>query len=1188
MVLKFKLDTGVTRSERERLTLSYNNSIHLNKKMSSTSINLFNVSLVKSTNQLDQYYVLTFMAIYKCGQYEDAFDPKKLRNWQPTTEESNRNTAEQVTIRGKSIQAKNEYYVYPVLKANADFHPKNTVSSKNLDIKRPENHHKSQGRKESTTDHSHQPTKTLSLKKPHAESSSKILEDPILARIRLYHVPIIWIIDDKIAEWYERELLQSPTKYWQIVNTERQKNQTPTSAQVTILPPKRGAQIKVRAKLTDSLQLLCSSYDRKAKHLLKRGVTSFSSKATANAGLFDLKKLGEIHIDTRDPLKREKVMDILKYAMIEHLSGSTAGLIIDGSFTDRMDYIKFKQMFYAPMVGLYFTESHVNKEMSKYINTASTLSDRRKVVRSAVEETEKIIKSKVSIVKPRNFHRIHDYSFIEVHHLCEEFKDRIVRVVNAEHLNKSTIRFINSLVRAHLKLNADNGREDAQGNSQEPKTESIFQQPRNKFKNLSSILSELSFTNSKIELLKLLQDEAPSGGFLSGNRSNEKSLASQPPHQSTNDKHDYPQTSSPSASAHIQLQPPPLPARHAQPQPPPIPAKNEHALAAKDLNSFHTAPRSPGPEPVLNAVSLPKLFTNLPTLTPKKFHEKNSQQKIDLGFEKIKLKNLPIIWIYGYKQTAIGQQRLNCCRFLAKYFDFTFLEMDQQILYWHKYILKNYWSGSPEPENLHDLIFYRAKEFERKIYPAALGIYLCSAQRYKNARLEPKVDRPKYFLRGPHYSENSVEGICQEFRHKTIKVVNVEDLKDDGIEEICQLVSKHLRKFGAHSHSHKNSKCTKINATKKADKSTQPEIIIIKHTSLPTNLSVHHHTTTAMHQDGQKRPLFAATKKDMEKKVSNQAKTKKAPEKKTISVGVNVNVIPREFYKTLNAAKIKLITIPTNSGKQNQKSVVKLWETNKTESIQSVEEVDSLSAPVPLEAIFDDDSVDPENYAIPKKVYSNPNAYGYEFLGNFVDANKVNFQVASGGRARSYWKFADYILEPQGNYMDPPAMNYGDKKQNMDERQKLNIIEAPDRLPAGVVSIPQVSLPSTVYETANSSEDDFEDDDGDDDAEASASKTSTLQGKIFGADGRKSKGGLITPDSKMRLLQVESQKSALRAMMNDDESGSSDSSDLTSKPSANKKSAKGADKTKNTKKSVKRESIWATILKTLRLNKKNS
>jgi hypothetical protein len=890
-------------------------------------------------------------------------------------------------------------------------------------------------------------------------------------------------------------------------------------------------------------------------------------------------------------------------------------------------------MFYAPIVGLYFTESHVNKEMSKYISAAGTVSDRRKVLRSTVEETEKAIKSKVTVVKPRNFHRIHDYSFIEVHHLCEEFKDRIVRVVNAEHLNKSTIRFINSLVRAHLKSGTDNGNEESQVNSQEPRTESIFQQPRNKFKNLSSILSELSFTNSKIELLKILQDEESPGGLsYGGKHPHEKFPASQSPHQVIPGRLDHSQASAPpTTGASTQPQPPPIPARHSHPQPPPLPTKHDNRGGVKEIISFHATPRSPAPEPVLNAASLPKLFPN------KKFQENNSQQKIDLGFEKIKLKNLPIIWIYGYRQSAIGQQRVNCCRFLAKYFDFTFLEMDQQIMYWHKYILKNYWSGSPEPENLHDLIFYRAKgiikkimpnlknknkdayltkdesyelikyamihslptngfiidqlplnradglEFERKIYPAALGIYFCSAQRYKNARLEPKVDRPKYFLRGPHYSENSIEGICQEFRHKTIKVVNVEDLKDDGVEEICQLVSKHLRKFGTHMHSHKSSKGTKVNVSKKTDKATQPEILIIKHTSLPTNLNVHHHTTTAMHQDGPKRPSFTVGKKEAEKKVSNHAKTKK-PEKKTVSVGVNVNVIPREFYKKLNAANLKLFAIPASPPKQSHKSVIKLWETNKKESLPSIEEVDSLT-PVPLESIFEDESVDPENYAMPKKVYSNPNAYGYEFLGNFVDANKENFQTAVGGRARSYWRFADYILEPQGNYLNPPELNYREQKLSLDERQKLNIIEAPDRLPAGVVSIPQVSLPSTVYETANSSEDDFDDDDEDDDPETIASKTSTLQGKIFGADGRKSKGGLITPDSRMRLLQVESQKSALRAMVNEDESDSSDSSDLT-KQSANKKSDKNRGKT--TKKNVIRESIWATILRTLKINKKNS
>ena len=745
---------------------------------------------------------------------------------------------------------------------------------------------------------------------------TELPEDPILARIKQRHLPIIWIIgeptksikniftdfchqlsdtfgfkyislDQQIAAWYEREIMSTPGKYWKTVNHQKKHQKSPLG----LVPPHKGTQLKICAKITDSLQLVSHSYDRKLRAFIK------SSQAAPNSALLNTPKLTEITLDTSEALSQDKLMELLKYAMVEEMTPLTRGFLLEASFSDRSDLQKFKQSFYPPTLGIYFTESVINEAIGGASQKTRNSPD-----------FNRLLKSKVKLELPRNYKRSKDYAFQEVENLCGAFRNRVIRVVNAEHLKPTTLQYIMNIIRTQLAASTDGD-------------------PTTAFDTTVAVL-----TNSDI------------------------------PNDSSADTQNFAKRNSTASFQHVQ-----------------------DGRSPKTRDSAHAATSAPPPSSQMqpkHAFPSPSAMVSRSTEEISDIASPDRRQSIliDRYFGKIKALNLPLIWIYGYHQTAISEQRKSCSRFLAKYFDFKFLQMDEQILRWHRYYLNL--APGKEPENMNDLIFFKAKqiikkvmpnfhrnkdhfltkeeshelikyamlhamptngfildnfpfsradglEFERKIYPAAVGIYFCSRQRTTNKKIEPTIDRPKYFLRSSHYSENTVDGICSAFRHKTIKVINVEDLKDSEMSEICKMVARYLLKYldgTKPQFTEEDSGKTQNTAERNPQGvSVQPEAVLVKNRSWPLDLKADIPSGTVA---GKNRPIKVTGPGRQMTKARRRDDGKVVAEKSKMSVGVNVDTLSKLISKAKLRQNINLVDAmnsPIQSKTVQQSSVVKIY-----------------------------------------------------------------------------------------------------------------------------------------------------------------------------------------------------------------------------------------------------------------------
>ena len=217
-------------------------------------------------------------------------------------------------------------------------------------------------------------------------------------------------------------------------------------------------QISVPAKLSKSLTELVAEYDKapnRASLAYTSHVNAHRKKKKPFAKPDDADRCTKsyynsppppshmIQLDLSQPLSRDKIMDLIKFAMIEHYP--TNGYIVDGVFLDQGDGVCFNKLFYSPAVCTYFTESAVNTLIDEW----NRLKNARPPAQDVV--TDKEIKSKVQLVLPKNLRRNKKYSFVEIDRLCRLFETKLIRVLNAEEANQETINFVYSLVYKHIR-----------------------------------------------------------------------------------------------------------------------------------------------------------------------------------------------------------------------------------------------------------------------------------------------------------------------------------------------------------------------------------------------------------------------------------------------------------------------------------------------------------------------------------------------------------------------------------------------------------------------------------------------------------------------------------------------------------------------------------------------------------------
>jgi hypothetical protein len=155
--------------------------------------------------------------------------------------------------------------------------------------------------------------------------------------------------------------------------------------------------------------------------------------------LFDIK----ICYDTTHPFKTDKILDLLKFAMMEGLP--CEGFIIDCFPCNLEEADKFEQIFYPAAMGIFFVAGTLKRVAGHPIQQRTIRGRRRKKIPAGTDP----------ILYPQTLKRRHQYTHRDAIKICNVYGRKIARIIEAEDIDAETLGFLNELVRSNLERYSD-------------------------------------------------------------------------------------------------------------------------------------------------------------------------------------------------------------------------------------------------------------------------------------------------------------------------------------------------------------------------------------------------------------------------------------------------------------------------------------------------------------------------------------------------------------------------------------------------------------------------------------------------------------------------------------------------------------------------------------------------------------
>ncbi|CAL8110620.1 unnamed protein product [Orchesella dallaii] len=409
--------------------------------------------------------------IYSAGQYDDAFSPKKLGNWEAGAKDIlfKPKPFYLGTVTPTAIIADSRGHLLPWVPRDKSkaWGMLNSCTGTGYEsrIRRSVND------QEPNVNNRKWKLPRFQRKK---EASYGPEPDHVLEYLQSLSLPIIWIIgpptkntiqkrkqfskqlaatlgfsyvnlDEKIVEWKERQTICTCAGTTACSHSSFRSGTTAHSLASTSIAP---------SKLPTNVQPLLSS---------NMPSTQSSRPESCNSNASHIQSILEsqrISFDTALPIERNKIMELYKFAMVEGLP--CGGFVMDTVPHDLVEGIAFEKMFYPAALAIYFTEGTPQsknkgklneRRVTAISNAASTAGagdiGQQKIL-SPIELLKKVRKEENIFLRMRHHKRLGFFSPTEGEKICRQYGNKTIRIINAEDVENETMEFLNELVKRNL------------------------------------------------------------------------------------------------------------------------------------------------------------------------------------------------------------------------------------------------------------------------------------------------------------------------------------------------------------------------------------------------------------------------------------------------------------------------------------------------------------------------------------------------------------------------------------------------------------------------------------------------------------------------------------------------------------------------------------------------------------------
>lgn len=181
-----------------------------------------------------------------------------------------------------------------------------------------------------------------------------------------------------------------------------------------------------------------------------------TSPAEANEYILSILESQRIAFDTAMPIERNKILELYKFAMAECLPCN--GFIMDSVPFDLVEGLQFEKVFYPAALAIYFTEGVPQKKQKvkpkdrRITATATSIhTEAKKNLMSPLDFLERNRRQNANVyLRPRSHKRLGTFSLAEGDKICKHFGGKTIRIINAEDVEKDTMEFLNELVKKNL------------------------------------------------------------------------------------------------------------------------------------------------------------------------------------------------------------------------------------------------------------------------------------------------------------------------------------------------------------------------------------------------------------------------------------------------------------------------------------------------------------------------------------------------------------------------------------------------------------------------------------------------------------------------------------------------------------------------------------------------------------------
>ncbi|ODN05695.1 Protein Flattop [Orchesella cincta] len=405
--------------------------------------------------------------IYSAGQYDDAFSPKKLGNWEAGAKDIifKPKPFYLGTVTPTEIIADSRGHLLPWIPRD---------KSKTWGMLNCYTSYESRIRRSMMDQAPTVNSKKWKLPRFQRKKEADFGPEPdhVLEYLQELGLPIIWIIgpptkhtyqkrkqfskqlaatlgfsyvnlDEKIVEWKERQTICTCDGTTACSHASLRSGTASHSLAGTSIAP---------SKLPTNVQPLLSSNMPSPQ---SSRPDSYNSNSSHIQSILESQR---ITFDTALPIERNKIMELYKFAMVEGLP--CGGFVMDMVPLDLVEGIAFEKTFYPAALAIYFTEGAPQpknkgklkeRRITATSNTAATAADMGKQkILSPIELLMKARKEENVFLRMRHHKRLGTFSPVEGEKICRQYGNKTIRVINAEDVENETMEFLNELVRKNL------------------------------------------------------------------------------------------------------------------------------------------------------------------------------------------------------------------------------------------------------------------------------------------------------------------------------------------------------------------------------------------------------------------------------------------------------------------------------------------------------------------------------------------------------------------------------------------------------------------------------------------------------------------------------------------------------------------------------------------------------------------